>query len=215
VAVELAALPGLNGHWWFDETPWLIPHVRERLARNTASEATGVAENSRAAEIPWFWDPNVRAVQDRLLKLVRPSLDQFAPAEAALIADLLALSQEDLGDEPLATRLSAGLDRFRQSKAASAAWSAADLHTQAVLQHKIAAIRSDLELAKQAAESYDAALAAYAAEDPIGAALRARCLVDGGQLYALVFKDFPEARRRFREARSNSFLAVHSGFPKG
>jgi len=202
VPVELASLPGLNGHWWFDETPWLIPHVREHLARNTPSATTEAAENTRAAEASWLWNPNVRTVQDQLLSRVRPSLDQFAPAEAALIADLLALSQEDLGDEPLAARLHAGLDRFQQSKAASAAWSAADLHTQAVLQHKISAIRSDWELAKQAAESYDAALAAYAAGDPIGAALRARCLVDGGQLHALVFKDFSEARRRFREARS-------------
>lgn len=204
VAAELAALPGLNGHWWFDETPWLIPNVRDYLARSAASAAaTDGAEQARGPEGhegQWLWQPNVCAVQDQLLKLVRPSLDKLSPAESALIADLLALSQQDLGDEPLAAQLRAALDRFQQAKAA-VAWSAVDLHTRAVLQHKIATIHSDLELAKRAAESYDAALAAYGAEDTVDAALRARCLADSGLFYANVFKDYPEARRRFREAR--------------
>lgn len=201
LAAELAALPGLNGHWWFDETPWLLPHVRALLARNAAA-GPGPEEPARVPAGLWLWEADVRAVQDRLLALVRPALDQLAPAEAALVAELLALSQDDLGDEPLAVRLQEAGERFRAAKdASSAAWSALDLHTRALLQHKIAAIHSDLELAERAAEAYDAALAAYADEDAVGTALRARCLSDSGQLHALVFQDYPEARRRYRDAR--------------
>lgn len=29
--LNIAQLPGLNGNWWFEETPWLIPPVREKL----------------------------------------------------------------------------------------------------------------------------------------------------------------------------------------
>lgn len=203
LAAELAALPGLNGHWWFDETPWLLPHVRDHLARNAAS-AAGKAEpeSPHLPETPWLWEADVRAVQDRLLERVRPALDQLASPASTLVAELLALSQEDLGDERLAARLQTAAQRFQAAKDASGSWTALDRHTQALLQHKIAAIHSDLELARQAAATYDAALAAYGDdEDAIGAALHARCLVDSGQLYALVFRDYPEARRRYRAAR--------------
>ena len=202
LSAELASLPGLNGHWWFDEVPWLIPPIRGHLARTAGSgTSTGAAQDAAMIDSLWLWEPNVQVVLERLLQLIQPTSDELSPAAASLFADLLAVSREDLDDESLAARLAAALDRFQAAKA-SAVWSPAGLHTRAVLQHKIATIRNDLDLARQAAESYDAGLAAYTAEDTVGAALRARCLIDSGLLYALVFKDYAESRRRFREARS-------------
>ena len=32
LAAELALLPGLNGPWWFEETPWLTPFLRQAIA---------------------------------------------------------------------------------------------------------------------------------------------------------------------------------------
>lgn len=201
-AAELAALPGLNGRWWFDETPWLLPGVRERVVGDGLWRAKPQSPGGNRGEDPhWLWDPNVQAVQASLADLVRTSLDTLPPASSALAADLLALCREDLGDEPLADRLRTALVRFDQAHAATQAWPAADLHARAVLRHKIATIGNDLELAKQAAESYAAALAAYGAEDAVAAARRARCLVDSGQLSALLLQDYAEARRRFQEAR--------------
>jgi hypothetical protein len=210
VAAELAALPGLNGRWWFDETPWLIPSVREHLAGGEDLQAAAAdgSNGDRFRDARWVWEPNIRAVQESLVDLVRASLEKLSPAQSASVADLLTLSGEDLGDEPLAERLRNALERFEQGHEAGKTWSAADLHSRAVLQHKIAMISNDLELAKKAAESYEAALAAYAPQGPVAVALRARCLVDGGQLHALLFKDYPEARRRFREARSLPGISV-------
>jgi hypothetical protein len=201
-AAELAALPGLNGRWWFDETPWLIPSVREYLGGGALRSPAGAPAGARFQDARWLWEPNVRAVQESLVDLVRTSLDRLSPAQSALVADLLALAREDLGDEPVAGRLRNALERFEQAHEGLGTWSATDLHSRAVLQHKIAMINNDLDFAKKAAESYESALAAYGPEGTVAVALRALCLVDGGQLHALLLKDYPGARRRFREARS-------------
>ena len=37
LAAELALLPGLNGPWWFEETPWLTPFLREAIAEKVLS----------------------------------------------------------------------------------------------------------------------------------------------------------------------------------
>jgi len=208
-AAELAGLPGLNGRWWFDETPWLIPGVREYLAGSERLQAqTGTPGADRWQDPRWLWEPNVQAVHESLADLVRTAQDRLPPASSALVADLLTLSREDLGDEALAARLRGVLERFEQAHASAPVWPAVDSHARAVLQHKIATIGNDLTLAKRAAESYAAALAAYAKAGAAEDALRARCLVDSGQLQALVLQDYPEARRRFREARALSGIPV-------
>jgi len=202
-AAELCALPGLNGRWWFDETPWLLPCVRDMLARDGPMAASAeVPKSDGLRDARWLWDPNIGAVQQRLASLTRAGRGKLPLAEAALVEDMLTISQQDVADEQLAVRLQAALDRFVRATEASGAWSAAALHARAVLQHKIATINNALAFAEQAAESYQAALAAYDPQDGIARALRARCLVDAGQLQALVFRDYAQARRDYREARS-------------
>jgi len=144
---------------------------------------------------------NVEAVQSWLLELAGQIRGQLAPAEADLFDDLTSLSREDLGDEELATRLRRDLERFQRTSEASSPLSAADLHTRAVLEHKIATVESDRELALHAVQSYAAAQTAYEGEGPGSMPLRAACLVDAGLLHSLVLKDYPEAKQRFREAR--------------
>jgi len=203
MSAELCSLPGLNGRWWFDEMPWLIPSVRESLAGDVALAGVPRAEDQGGfQDAHWLWNPNIRAVRDRLVDLVVPARDKLTPAESALVAELLAVSRQDFGDEQLAARLGGALARFVQTIDASGKWSAADLHTRAVVQHKIATITNDRSLAEAAAKSYGAALAAYASRDQTVCPLRARCLVDSGQLHALVLQDYAESRRCFREARS-------------
>lgn len=202
MAAELCSLPGLNGRWWFDEMPWLIPSVRESLTLVMTADTSRPEEKDGFQDAHWLWNPNTRAVQDRLVDLVLPARDKLTSAQSALVAELLAVSQQDFGDEQLAARLGDALARFVPAIDASGKWSAADLHTRAVVQHKIVTINHDRSLAEAAAKSYDAALAAYGSQGEIACALRARCLVDSGQLYALVFQDYAAARRRFREARA-------------
>lgn len=203
MAAEIGSLPGLNGRWWFDEMPWLIPSVRESLTGTLAAGTPSPPEEKDGFRLAhWLWNPNIRAVQDRLVDLVLSARDKLTPAQSALVAELLAVSRQDFGDEQLAARLSDALGRFVRASDASGKWSATDLHTRGVVQHKIVTINNDRSLAEAAAKSYEAALAAYGSQGGMTCSLRARCLVDSGQLYALVFQDYAEARRRFREARA-------------
>ena len=203
-ASEICGLPGLSGPWWFDESPWLAPFVRRAIAED-------LAQGYPLTELPFAAGPGnnpalssrVEAVQDWLLGLARRSQSRLTAAELPLLDELVRISQEDLTDEQLAARLQAALDRFAGevgSAAAEAAWSAVDLHTRAVLQHKLATLASDRTLAEAAAGSYAAAEAAYRLSGGEFDPLRARCLIDAGQLYVRIFQDFPEAKRRFREA---------------
>ena len=40
----LGSMPGLNGRWWFEETPWLVPGVRAELAKNNGTDKFLVSE---------------------------------------------------------------------------------------------------------------------------------------------------------------------------
>ena len=130
-AAELAALPGLNGRWWFDETPWLIPSVREYLA------GAGVlrSHRGRAGRTTVFRMPagsgnrmSGRFRSRWLIWCVRRWINSRRPSRH-WSPSLLAFSREDLGDEPLAERLRSVLERFEQSHEGTEPWSAADLHS--------------------------------------------------------------------------------------
>jgi hypothetical protein len=204
-AAEVCGLPGLNGLWWFDESPWLTPFVRQAIAEYLAQEPWPV-------DLPFTAEPgnspalsaNVEAVQDWLLGVARSSQGRLTASELALLDELVRVSQDDLTDELLVLRLQAALDRFVAEVGpdeSDSLWSAADLHTRAVLLHKIAALSSDHRSAEEAATSYAAAIAAYESLGTDAAPLQARCLVDAGGLFARVLKDYRQAKRRFRDAR--------------
>lgn len=56
--VSLMTVPALNGPWWFNEMPYLIPPVRQQLAKS---------ENFRLPQTP----ADVRSFKDRTMKAVR------------------------------------------------------------------------------------------------------------------------------------------------
>ncbi len=106
MAAELGSLPGLNGRWWFDETPWLIPSARASLAGAVPANASPrQTEGDLSSDARWLWEPNIRAVQDRLVELLLASRDRLTPAESALVGELLAVSRQGFDDEQLAARL--------------------------------------------------------------------------------------------------------------
>ncbi len=201
LSLEIEGLPGLNGPWWFDETPWLMPYVRRTIVselRNGGPRSSGAAEILNGSHPILHAD--VTAVQDGLLRLAREAQRRLSAPEAELLNELIQLSFEDLLDEQLADRLRAAWQRFRADEAAEPG--ALHWHTRAVLKHKIAAISNDAELAALAADAYATALDGYRSLASGTPALEARCLVDSGQLYALVFQDYLAARDRFRAARA-------------
>lgn len=200
-ARDACVLPGLNGPWWFDETPWLLPYVRQEIAGRLRTGKLPRPDSAAGVQANPLLSPHVGAVQEWLLQLAQDGRERMTAGQVALLDELILVSQEDLRDEQLADRLRVALQRFDQS-AGSADPSAADLHTRAVLQHKIASISGDRKLAEQAAGSYAAALDAYR-PGQAATPLRARCLVDAGALQAMVFRDYAQAKRQFREARAS------------
>ncbi len=201
LVLEIEGLPGLNGLWWFDETPWLVPYVRQAMGvelRDAGSRSLRAVEILNGSlEI---LHADVTAVQDGLLRLAREAQRRLSVTEVGLLNELVRISSEDLRDEQLADRLRTAWNGFRANDAAGACplhW-----HTRAVLKHKIAAISNDLELAVLAAEAYAQAQEGYGKLASRSVALEARCLVDSGQLYAVVLGDYPSARERFQAARS-------------
>ena len=206
---EICALPGPNGPWWFDEIPWFTPFVRRAIAEELTQNhlATRLPALAGSPDNPAL-SPNVEVLEDWLLGRARDTQGRLTSPERTLLDELVRISQEDLTDERLAVRLQAGVERFCDELGPDGQWSAVDLHTRGVLQHKIAMIHSDRALAETAAGTYEAAIAAYALLGPATDALRARCLVDAGELYSRVLRDYPEAKRRFRTARAIDSVPV-------
>lgn len=203
LASEVCALPGLNGRWWFDETPWLLPCVRQAIANELTADILSAEGPVRgASENSPLLDPNTGTVQDWLLQMVSTTRGNLTASQQALLDDLLGISQEDLVDTQLAARLHASLTRFSRDLGESATWAPVDLHTRAVLEHKVAMITNDRDLAEQAAKSYESAATVYAQTGAVTFSLRARCLVDWGQLHAQVLRKGSDAQRLFREARA-------------
>jgi serine/threonine protein kinase/tetratricopeptide (TPR) repeat protein len=197
IAGEVCALPGLNGRWWFDEMPWLLPPVRQAIARELTETPSSVSASGQLAVPSPPLDPNTATAQGWLLKMVDSAKGHLSAAPRELLDDLLNASKEDLRDAELSARLQNALDRFTDGHGNATQWHAMDLHTRAVLEHKIAMIENDRELASQSIESYRLALADYQATSTVTTSLRSRCLIDCGMLQALVLRDYAAACQQY------------------
>jgi len=190
-AGELAAAPGLNGGWWFDETPWLTPSLRVQLYRASASGERmlggkvlpALLDRSRSGDVARLYD-DLREVSAAL----RPRLK---PREAEVVGLMWRIQPESRTEEGwleeldgVAARLAAISDR-----------SATENHLFAVLQH-----RRGRAHWKEAEAAYRAAIAAYTQED--AAPLLALCRMDFGQLL-FAEKKLIESLGEFQQARKD------------
>ena len=197
LAAELALLPGLDGPWWFEETPWLTPFLREKIAEDVlASPDPAAVLGDRPQE---YLDPNAAAVYKWLWEAAGRCRDDLSANQRQLLDQLKTFSDGDNDDEPAARTLEHALQQFVDGHG-NGAWSAADLHTKALLQHRIADLDNNHAMALEAKKSYDAALDAYSAERKTPASTRLLCLVDSAQLCTDPLGDTKEAARRFDEA---------------
>jgi len=195
---DLALLPGLNGQWWFDEMPWLTPFVRQSIA-----EALENAQDAQAVlgENPFaYLDPNVPEVQQWLLEVAARREESLSKSQRRLFRCLIGLSSIHCTDKDLAAPLDESLTEFNLSHADGQEWTAADLHTRAVLEHKLAEITKDKQWAKRAEASYQSALGQYARSASTHSLLRLLCLADAARLDSRVLNDYDQAKTRFDEA---------------
>ena len=197
VAADLALLPGLEGPWWFDEIPWYLPFARHAAAG--AVESAGDSAVLLGGNPAEYFDPNVAEVQDWLWGVVAQCCTGLSKPQQQLMRELKELADASLDDVKLAGRLDEALRQFIQTHAAGD-WSAADLHVQALLLHKIAVLRSDAAAALNAKDAYDRAERQYAQNGNADGHLRLLCLSDAARLWADLLGDFKDAKRRFDDA---------------
>jgi serine/threonine protein kinase/tetratricopeptide (TPR) repeat protein len=193
---DLAMLPGLNGQWWFDDMPWYTPFARQALAEAVGRSPDG--EPGFGSPPSTYFNPNVAEVQKWLWEATSRCRRSLSGSQGWLLGELKTLADANLKDDQLAGPLTEQLRGF-VGKHEGADWSAVDLHMRALLQHKLAAIQSNRQIAEEAKKTYDEALRAYGkAGSPLP--LRLLCLTDAARLCSRVLGDFKEARRHYEEA---------------
>jgi len=206
LAAELALLPGLNGQSWFEETPWLTPPLRQAISeRVLSSPDPGAVLGGHPQE---YFDANIANVQKWLWDVAGRCRDDLSAEQWQLIDRLKSFSDDGHDNDQKATAaLTDALQQFREGHH-EAAWPAADLHTVALLQHRIADLSNNRVLALEAKKSYDMALDAYSTEKETPASTRLLCLVDAAMLCADPLGEMKGARQQMDEALAASDLPV-------
>ncbi len=194
-------LPGLDGRWWFDEMPWLTPFVRQAIAEKVlnCTDLTAVLGDrpqgylrSTTKARQWLWDVATRC---------RGSL---SPCQQKLLDQLKAISDDRSGPFVTASQpLEDALKQFVDAHPGD--WSAADLHTVAVLQQAGAHGQMSLQDKKK---QYNRALTAYASESRRPSSTYALCEFDAAICFESLPQGADDAKRRIDELLGANELPV-------
>ncbi len=206
--LNLAQLPGLNGGWWFDETPWFLPPVRELIQRKLAE--TKDLKTVLGDESEKYFDPNAAAVYTWLWNVVSRYSSDLTPAEQELVGKLKQLTDSGLEHDELEQSIFDALALLVSAYPANKPWSAVDQHSRALLEHRLALLKDDKDLAITASESYRIATSLYRkeiekfSEKPSGKSaaenlrrLEFLCLADAARLEHLSSGDYEKANAEF------------------
>jgi serine/threonine protein kinase len=205
LAADLASLPGLGGQWWFDEMPWYVPFIRQRIAENVDSAVPAEALQGNGAR-PHL-EPNAGVVQKWLWEAATRCAAALPDHERVLLEELKSLSSTALADTALADELERSLRKFTERLPGKRA-SATDLHTQALIHHKLAALRNDRTAAEKAQTLYEAAQKRYGEVQNAAVSLQSLCLADWAILSSRVLNEYDEAKKQFSKALSPDDLPL-------
>jgi serine/threonine protein kinase len=180
LAAQVQTLPSLNGGWWFDEMPWLVPFVRKAIAARLEDAQSLEAVVGADPAVKELTDPNVTAVQETLDRGRKAVCHEtvLTPRQMKLADALKDAAAASVKEDELASRLEQQLKAF--TAAAEGQPSPEDLHTVAVIQHKLAVAKNDPKLTQAAHESYRQAVEAYGAP---ASPLKRLCLSDWAHLW--------------------------------
>lgn len=194
--VQLA--PGLNGNWWVDETPWLLPGVRVTAADALGDDVSNLpVVLRRQVTIPaqmlqdvsdLLKGPDVQRLQWSINTLVSRLVTFGSPA----VRDGYYFIQKDDPETIDEAKLRGKLSRIAEwHRPASGEASPIDDHVQAIALHKEGHW-------DEAEEYYQKALAGFDALDqvPLAASL---CSADYGEVLWLMGR-YDDAALRFRVA---------------
>lgn len=222
VNADLVTLPSLDGSWWFDEYPWLLPDFRKRNAslgfrvvHETASRssASGDAKrpNSTIERLVRLVDPIDSSISTSSHALLMPDVSQVQSELHQVFANsyLRDVSRDPAKSSAVRQMLSdlnlPGLTEHAKQATLEAARSLGDPHLLALVQHRL-----DLPGAE---ESYNLAIAQYTSaitsrgeDQAVSRALLALCRSDIAHWYF--------SKSRYREA-ANSFLMARGDLHDG
>ena len=157
----IGTLPGLNGRWWFEEVPWLLPEVRLHLMQQlTTVDAKNLFALARGADTPAFYQNLKQKVQ-----AIGPSSEEAKE----LFIGLSQLDPEKDHDDAIHSSLQEASSRILATESQQRL--AVDQHLLAIIYHH----RDDFANAQTA---YQAAFTGYEEGFP----LRALCLSDWGHM---------------------------------
>ena len=205
LARNVALLSGLDGQWWFDAMPWFTPSVRTAVTEALGAKGVRAVVGDNAEG---YLKPDVSAVQKWLLDAVSRCRGALTESQRRLLDQLKAISSAE--DRDLEQHLQTCYDEFCRNRGEDAPWTADDLYTRALLEHKLAALRHDARLAQRALKSYDAALDQYGDATGDEPPLSWLCRADSARLLFAVLTDYEQAFERFEEvAAEDAPLLFH------
>ncbi len=187
MAHEYASLPGLNGGWWFDETPWFTPAARQRVFDEIHDGETEIGGISLAELRLQFRQSDIMATYKQLEAVVSSLSAGLSNDNRRDVAGLqnLAVEAQQAELEDLQTTLR-GLtppwlhdvlssekseSRMEIENSISADNSAQQLHLLAVKLHSLTRTDKKAELA--ATVMYDRAMKAYEEDTTAAPSLKA------------------------------------------
>jgi serine/threonine protein kinase len=220
IAADLALVPGLDGRWWFEEMPWLTPFMREAIAGKllavTGSQA-GKPDVLYAADLApllgdrptRYFSANTTEVQKWLWEATGRCRKDLSPAQSQLIDQLKAFSDSAPTDNQRAAEALSDILNAFVSDHHDGPWEPADWHTKALLQHRIAILRNDEKLAREAKQNYAIAEHDYDRfTQPWTSSTRLLCLTDDAVLCAGPWEDMKQARQRLDAVLAEKDLPV-------
>ena len=185
--------------------PWLTPPLREAIGQEVLSSsdlAALLGDRPRA-----YLDPNLADVRQWLWQVAGRCRARLSASQLQLVDRLKAFADGYRGDDAEAART---LDAVRREFVAGnrSQLPAADLHTVALLEHRVAVLGNSTSGAEEAKKTYDKALEQYALEKRMPVSTRSLCLVDSAVLFEKVLGDGKQARQRLDEALAGRDLPL-------
>ena len=131
---ELISLPGLNGRWWFEETPWYTPSLRAELGEKFANSHQFIGGFSLSKLADSLNSNNTQEIYKELRKICSKLNRKLPEREWTWFNQLTLNQQEKLGEGKYRDRLKSLADNLSSVSNRSATES----HLLGNLQHKLA-----------------------------------------------------------------------------
>jgi serine/threonine protein kinase len=193
LAKAIETMPGLNGRWWFDETPWLLPDVRQQLVISLADTDE---ETRQTALDAIHKNASAPAAYQKLFELADRFTREWPDDVKTHLATVETYDPEDSDADAFAQSLRSIATEL-DSPGRRESLTGVELHVRAVIYHH-------LEQLEAASRYYDAAADRYREEEQ--PTLRSLCLLDWGELLhdfrqpALAHSKFRQAWRELRNS---------------